>query len=687
MKTLQFLSLSGGYFEQWTRKAYSVFQSLRKVVHIGRVGFTYSMVICPLFLMAQADVDSTVHKIIDLEQVVVSAQRAPVVYEQASRMLQTYNAVEIDAQSAIDIQELLEHTPGLDMKQRGVNGVQGDLSIRGGSFDQNLILLDGINISDPQTGHHSLNLPIPFSAISQIEVLKGPGSRIFGPNAFSGAVNILPKQPDSTGISLTLMGGSHELNQQLFEFSFRPAKSAHYLAIDRLASEGYTDNTDMESRSVFYAGRWLMPHWETRLNAGFTDKAFGAQSFYTPAYPNQFEQIRTHFVTLSAENTRGALTVKPAVYWRRHADRFELFRNEAPSWYTHHNYHLTDIIGAKADATLSWRAGKTSVGVELRSENIWSNVLGETMNDTLQALYDEEGYYTKSYSRVQTNAYLEHAVIYNKWAITGGVLLGWSNEQAFDWHIYPGIDVSYRLFPEVKLYGSVNTALRYPTFTDLFYTGPSNQGNPDLLPEEAMTYEGGARWTSAFFTLKGSYFYREGENIIAWTRDMSVPDSKWMTQNFTKVKTQGLELVARLGLADLISCTVKPTSLELSYTYLDQSKSAGLYESKYSLSYLRHKAVASINWACGKHISLFYQLHMQERAGSYQKYDFTINAWSEDVDYEPYALHNAKLQYQNGVWKVYASVNNLFNSDYIDFGNIEMPGRWLKLGVNYSLGL
>ena len=687
MKTLQFLSVSGGYFEQWTRKAYSVFQSLHRVVHIGHIGLTYSLVVSPLFLLAQADVDSTVHKIIDLEQVVVSAQRSPVVYEQASRMVQTYSELELNRLSAIDIQALLKHAPGLDMKQRGVNGVQGDLSIRGGSFDQNLILLDGINISDPQTGHHSLNLPIPFVSISRLEVLKGPGSRIFGPNAFSGAVNVLPKQPDSTGLRLGLMGGSHGLNQQTLELSFRPENSAHYLAFERTASEGYTTNTDMENRALFYSGKWFLPHWESGLTAGFVDKAFGAQSFYTPAYPNQFEQIRSHFVTLSAQNTSGVLRVKPAMYWRRHADRFELFRTDEPAWYSHHNYHLTDIFGLKTDATLTWVAGKTSVGVELRSENIWSNVLGQTMTDTLSALYDDEGFYTHSYARVQTNAYLEHALIYNKWAVTGGALIGWSNEQAFDWQIFPGVDVSYRLFPEVKLYGSVNTALRYPTFTDLFYAGPSNQGNPDLLPEEAITYEGGARYTSTYFTLKGSFFYRKGENIIAWTRDNSVATNKWVTQNLTQVETQGVELAAKARLGHLFATPVRPTHISLSYTYLDQSKSSGPFESNYSLSYLRHKAVASFSLALDNKLSVHYQLHLQDRAGSYLKYDFANNIWGNDSSYEPYALHSLKLRFQYHLWDAYLSVNNLLDKDYIDFGNIEMPGRWVKVGVNYALGL
>ena len=115
---------------------------------------------------------------------------------------------EIEYAPVTSIQELLEYVAGVDVRQRGAEGVQADISIRGGTFDQTLILLNGVNITDPQTGHHNLNLPVSINQIERIEILEGPAARVYGPNAFSGAINIVTRQPDKTSWKLAIEGGS-----------------------------------------------------------------------------------------------------------------------------------------------------------------------------------------------------------------------------------------------------------------------------------------------------------------------------------------------------------------------------------------------------------------------------------------------------------------------------------------------
>ena len=188
-------------FKRWGRKAYSLFSVLKRPVRIGVLLAVYTSLSEPELLLAQTD-SSKVSMEYNLDEFEVSAQRAPVAFSQVARIVSVITREEIEAAPVQSIQELLEYALSVDVRQRGVHGVQADISVRGGSFDQTLILLNGINISDPQTGHHSLNLPVSIKNIQRIEILEGPAARIFGPNAFSGAINIITTSEGSSSIKL-----------------------------------------------------------------------------------------------------------------------------------------------------------------------------------------------------------------------------------------------------------------------------------------------------------------------------------------------------------------------------------------------------------------------------------------------------------------------------------------------------
>jgi len=197
-------------FKRWGRKAYSLFSVLKQPVRIGVLMVAYTSLSEPELLFAQTD-SLKVSMEYNLDEVEVSAQRTPVTFSQVARIVSVMERNEIEAAPVQSLQELLEYALSVDVRQRGVHGVQADISVRGGSFDQTLILLNGINISDPQTGHHSLNLPVSFKNIQRIEILEGPAARVFGPNAFSGAINIITSSEESSGVKLDVSGGQHQL--------------------------------------------------------------------------------------------------------------------------------------------------------------------------------------------------------------------------------------------------------------------------------------------------------------------------------------------------------------------------------------------------------------------------------------------------------------------------------------------
>ena len=100
-----------------------------------------------------------------LQDVIVTASRAPISFSDLTRSVIVIDSSDIKETPVNSIQDLLQYTSGVDIKQRGVDGVQADASIRGGTFEETLILIDGVKMSDPQTAHHNLNLPISLDNV------------------------------------------------------------------------------------------------------------------------------------------------------------------------------------------------------------------------------------------------------------------------------------------------------------------------------------------------------------------------------------------------------------------------------------------------------------------------------------------------------------------------------------------
>ncbi len=666
-------------FKRWNRKAYSVFNTLNRVVRISTLCLAYSIVLVPATVLSQTD--TTVTKNLDLEEIVVSAQKAPVIYSQLARQVLTIKSEEIKLMPVSTVSDLLENFAGYDIRQRGANGIQADISVRGGSFDQNLILLNGVNITDPQTGHHSLNLPVNLNSIERIEVLEGSGARIFGPNAFSGAINIITNQLGRNYTKASFTAGDFGLFEGSIVSSYKLNNTKHFLSVSKSKSGGYVKNTDYDQYNLFYNSNYSSRFGVIDFQIGYTDKAFGANSFYTPAYPDQYEQTKTTFTSLKFE-TGEKIKLIPLVYFRRHQDRFELFRYEPASWYTGHNYHLTDVYGVKIDSRISTKIGVTSFGAELRSENIWSNVLGEPMNDTIKAIGESDGYYTKKYARTISNYFLEHSMVFGGFSFSAGMLASWVSENNFDFNFYPGVDLAYRFQNNIKTYITVNKSLRLPTFTDLFYVGPSNIGNPNLKPEKAWSYEGGVKYNNKFINIATSVYYRDSKNLIAWVKPLNAPsNAKWETQNLTDVETLGFTITSsfktNISLINIIN---------INYNYLNQESNSGDYDNKYSLNHLKHNLNVRVSHKLLEQVNLSWNVHYQDRAGSYLKYDFDNHTYIGNQDFNPFVLIDAKISWDYKVLNLFAEVKNIFDKNYVDVGNVYMPGRWFKIGFNVQIG-
>ncbi len=664
-------------FRHWSGKGYSLFATFGKIVRISVLSFAYFLVV-PVPSEAEERDTSEVKMQFDLDEIEVTASRAPAVYSSIVRVLTVIDAKEIEHAPAESVQDLLEYVAAVDIRQRGAVGVQADISIRGGTFDQTVILLNGINITDPQTGHHNLNIPVSLSQVERIEVLEGPAARVFGPSAFSGAVNIVTKQPEGNMVSARISAGNFGYLHPGLSGGFQTGKWSHYMAGSYKKSEGYIVNTDFDISNGFYSGQMKTEKGDFHVQLGISEKAFGAQNFYTPQYPNQFEKTKTYFSSARWESI-GPLHFSPAVYWRRHADKFMLFRDNPPGWYTSHNYHQTDSYGGNLNSWISWIGGKTALGAEMRSESILSNVLGEPLESPVP-VPGGEAFYSKSKRRVTTSLFVDHSAYLGDFSLSAGVMANHISDNPKGLRFFPGMDAGYQVKPEVKLVASLNTSLRMPTFTDLYYSGPVNIGNPDLKPEQSLTLEGGLKVNKPLVRGHFILFYRQGNDMIDWVKKRI--DEKWQPQNLTGLKSYGSEIRFEWFPREMLG-EHWPDKWEVSYFFNQQEKEHKGLISNYVLDNLKHKFMMSLKQSITDNISLDLRGTYQDRNGTYSR--FEEDALPQESPYRPFWLVDTKVNYQKGPFRFFVSARNLLNRHYFDLGNVIQPGRWIKTGVVYDL--
>lgn len=668
-------------FRKFGRKGYSVFQSMHKTVRIGCLSVSYLLFAIPsnaernLMIVGHDTINSV--KDIEVEEVVISAQRAPVTFPQVARIVKILRKEEIQSAPVQSLQDLLRYALNVDVRQRGNLGVQADITIRGGSFDQVLILLNGININDPQTGHHSLNLPVSLDAIERIEILEGPASRIYGPNAFSGAINIITGTSDFSNLKGRISGGENGFYDTGLSATFVHGKIKNAISVDHRSSDGYRKNTDFSLTDAFYQGNLKTGIGAFNWQLGHSDRSFGANSFYTPAYPDQFEKVKTTFASVKFE-TGKKLHVIPSIYWRRNQDRFELFRYPelVPAWYKSHNYHLTDVYGSNLNSWFLSSWGKTALGADFRSENIRSTVLGKPLEKPVPVPGEKGINFTKSDSRANFSLFAEHSLCLDKFTASAGLMANWNSYLETGWNFYPGIDLSYQISGTLKGYLSVNSSLRMPTFTDLYYSSPTNIGNSSLLPERAIAYESGIKYQFKGIDGHLAWFHRSGKNMIDWVKKPE--ESIWYAQNITALNTNGLEFSSRILTQKLFDKKMFIRSISLTWAWLNQNKQSGNYVSKYVLDFLKHKINLGLSHEVIKNIGINWEFSYQDRNGTFTNWEGS--KYGNEVPYKPYVLIDCRLNWNKKKTNVYLEIANLLDKGYFDYGNIQQPGRWLRVG-------
>ncbi|MDR2449508.1 MAG: TonB-dependent receptor [Prevotellaceae bacterium] len=653
-------------FRRWTRKAYGAFASMHKVVKVGVIQACFSIVTMNLLTVFAQDTLSTV-RTLALDEVVVTGQREDAL-PSVVRSIAVVTRTEVEAAPAPTLYDLLRATPTLDLRQRGPLATQADLSIRGGTFDQTQILLNGVNFTDPQTGHHSLNIPVDMAAIASVEVMQG----LSAPGAIGGAVNIATAGRALNTMDITLEGGKWGYSNLSGNATVGNKRLQAFVSASHRQSEGYIENTDFRTANFFTHARYVSTAGRFEAQLGYQDKDFGSHGFYSFKYPDQFEHTRTALGSLRWQHTVDAFNFSATAYYRRHNDRFELVRGTA----TGRNDHQTRVGGGELTAGYHSLAGYTALSAEFRNEQIYSTVLGKDRSPK-PAPFEHQVFFTKEASRKLFRGLLSHAYTYRKFTGTAGVSYHYSND--FDGKFCVAADVRYRWTTSFYSYAAVNRSLRLPTFTDLYYKTATHEANPNLKPEESLTYELGTAYATPVFKTSAAFFYRQGKNLIDWVYMQGMAKSQSL--NYTSLNAMGAEwqlqwTPAAANRKSFVQC------LSLGYGFTGLDKSADNEASSYLLDYLKHKANLTVEHLlflpC---LKASWQLGVQDRAGNYVDIDT-----GETKPFGAFALLDLRLSWETRHTALFAEAHNLFNTHYFDYAGLVQPGVWLMAGVRVKIG-
>ena len=601
-----------------------------------KVFYLASLLMSTLLMYAQENDQKTD----TLKEVVISSSRIDLPFKENSRTIQIVTAEDIKKLGVTNVADALQQIAGIDVRRQGVNGMQSDLYIRGGSFDQTLLLIDGIKVDDAQTGHHTMNLALPIEVIKRIEVIKGPAARIFGQNAFTGAINIVTKDVEDNSLVAKVQVGSFDQFIAEVTGTVSLKESSHIVHFSKNFSEGYRHNSDFDNTNYVLKSQFNKNKLPIELLTSYSERKFGANGFYgIPSATEQYEETQASLIGFSTIIKNGNWTFKPRVYWRRNQDLYLYIRSN-PSAYR--NMHITNKVAAELNGSYQSNVGITGFGVEFSKYYISSNRLGDNQREI-------------------ATLFLEHRFQFfnNILDVTPGISASYFSD--FDNQFFPGLDVGVKISDKFRAYGNIGTSYRVPTYTNLYYTSPTTISNPDLNTEEAFSQEVGFKYISNRFNLSVAAFNRDADNLIDYVRENTT--DAWQAQNIQSVNTKGYETQVDY----LFTINKLPQKIQLGYSYLDNDvKTSEANFSQYSINSMKHQFTSSLQFNIFKGFNTTFAYRYVERTAgmSYNVYDVNVS-------------------YRIKAFELSMFANNIFNAEYIESGMIPMPKGNVLFGMKY----
>jgi iron complex outermembrane receptor protein len=567
------------------------------------------------------------------EPIIVSASRLPFPISYIGKTVSIITSEDIKQSKAFSLQEILNKFSSIDIQERCKNGIQADLSLRGSTFQQVLILIDGVKVNDIQTAHHNLDIPIPLELIDHIEIVHGSGSSIYGADAFGGIINIITKNNYNKTLSANFSYGqfnSYDTNLSLSSSS----KSLSFISSSQInSSDGFTYGRDY--KSLNFANKLSTNLFSGKLNftAAFGFKNFGAYDFYTPGknFPS-YEKTKTLFLSSSfTKDLKNNLTFSHNLSYRHHYDNFILDRQNISRY---QNITTNNIFSSN----FSLSTNNAVVGFEIGSEKLNSTKMNEH-------------YAIKAALFSEYNKFLFKNLFLNL-----STRIDW--HKIYKWFFSPSFSTSYILSDNNNIKLSISRAFRAPSYTELYYADPVNVGNPNLRPETALSYE--LAFNSRIFknsSFSFAIFRRSEKNVIDWVKNSS--DGKWYAENINKISLNGIE--------SIFDIKIKSIFLSFSNTLISANQQNDLLNLKYGLKFPKLHSALTLTYIKDNLFSTNIKFTLKDRSNqnSYFLTDVNINFYIKSIT-------------------IYLKCYNVFDTSYQDIVGIAMPGRWIFAGVSLN---
>lgn len=524
--------------------------------------------------------------------------------------------------------EGLRLIPGVDPRARGPRDVQTDISIRGATFGQSLVLVDGFRLNNSQSGHHNAEIPVPASAIDRIEVVYGAASAVHGADALGGTINVITRRGSFATASASV--GQHGLA------SAEAAVSGHMLPPNWTVvgwgsrSSGFMFDRDFAQGGAFVRGDLTR---ELTVDVRHQRRAFGANGFYGASPSKEWTDLTLAGATWRRAGTSWVGSVRGAV--RNHHDHFR-WDIARPGFAE--NRHRTDAADLNGSLTRELGSGRrATVGLAAGGDRVTSSNLGDH-------IYSRAGVFGELLMPVSARAITHVGLRVDEYSTFGR-------------SVSPSFGAAVQATSSLNIHASASRAFRVPTFTELYYTDPNNLGTPDLAAEHGWSLDVGAAWVRDGWTFTVSPFWRWDDDVIDWTR--LVATDRWRSTNVRDVATRGVE--ASIGRRWRSAIT------RVYYSLLDVDAPALNVLSKYVLEYARHQSGGSISVPLGEGFRMAVNVDHRHR-----------------LDGQSYQLVSTRISRQMRRVELFVDGSNLLNESYREVAGVAMPGRWISAGVSVN---
>jgi outer membrane cobalamin receptor len=569
------------------------------------------------------------------QTVVVTAAATPVELGSITRTMTIITREQIDALPVHTVADVLRLASSVDVRARGILGVQTDFAVRGANFGQMLMLVDGVRLNDAQSGHHNGDIPVPLDAVERIEILQGPGSAIFGADAFGGTVNVITRR--SAPASFQVRGGADDYAGGQAQWGVERGGLSQLLTVSADRSSGFMYDRDFKTaiaRSRTSIGR-------STVSLSYLWKEFGANGFYGPSPSREW----TNQTLLAAEHALGAAagwTWRLGESYRTHGDHF-LYNQTTPT--VANNRHRSHaVLATFAGSRPAW-GGTATVGVEGGGDWIRSSNLGNHSTSRVSG-FGEWRYPIAKTAQIDATLRVDR---YNEFGAS------WS----------PSLGAGWWPASRLRLRASVGRAFRVPTFTERYYSDPNNLARAEIGAERAWAGEGGADlFIARDWALHATVFGRDDQDVIDWLRPSTAV--RWQTYNVRDVNTVGVELSVRRSIG-------RGGFVQVGYTGLDLDASAVDQLSKYVLDFAPHSLTAAASIPLPARFQVAPRLEVRERRRPYP-----VATGGTVLGDRDYALFDVRLSRRIGEhYELGIEGTNLFDAAYEEIAGIAMPGaKW-----------